>query len=169
MPHSMKNCIVCSLAILSLAVALVSCNTKSTYSPGLHVYPTLQRTSAAGVQDSITLKDSLNIGDTVRMTMIVDAYFDYLQSVIAKTDTEKVKVSLAWNEEQMDMLAQEADLAHGKLIFAPMRVPACVTVLTYVPVKEGSHTVHIDITSSAESPYSSNSWSFGIGVRAPLP
>ena len=165
MPHTMKNYLLHLLAVIFVTLAVVSCNTKSTFTPGLRVLPVLHRTSAEGVRDSISIKDSLNIGDTVRMTMIVDGYFDYLQSVIARSDAEKVKVSLDWNDEQMDMLSPDADLEHGKLLFVPMTVPACVTVLTYIPLVAGGHTISIDITSSAQAPYSSNSWSFNIGVR----
>jgi len=166
MPHTMKNVIIRLAAVLVVVSAVVSCNTKSTFTPGLRVLSVLQRTTAEGVQDSISLADSLNIGDTVRMTMIVDGYFDYLLSVVAKADTGKVKVSLEWNDEQMDMLSPEADLQHGKLIFLPSKVPACVTVLTYIPVESGTHPINIDVTSFAEAPYSSSSWSFNVAVRS---
>ena len=165
MPHIMKNSIIRFCAVLLTAISIISCNSKSVHTPGVRVSNLVQRTTVEGVRDTILITDSVNIGDTLRLGMIVDAYFDYLKSVIAKSDEDKALVSLSWNEEQMDVIASDADLEHGKLVFVPMKVPACVTILQYIPLTAGTQSIHINVTSTAAEPYSYSSWYFNVAVR----
>ena len=145
--------------------AFVSCESNSVISPGIVVYPQVVRISAEGVSDTITVTDSVNVGDTLRLTMHVNGYYDYLKSIVATSDVEKVKVSLPWNEEQTGVLAEDADPENGKLVFKPDSVTVCVAVLRYIPLKSGAQSVHIAVRSNARENYNYNEWTLPLGVR----
>lgn len=170
MPHTMKYKF---LLFAFVAAAFVACETKSVISPGIRFSSALYRTYTVQgslgqdsiVKDTISLQDSLQLGDTVRMPMVCEGYYDYLRALTISTDTSKVKVSLAWNEEDSACLSDEADPEHGRLAFLPDKVYACFTTLTYVPVVTGTHRIDITLTSAAREGYSEGAWHFNLAVK----
>lgn len=165
MPHDMKKHLFVFLSVIAFVCTFVSCEGKSVMSPGIKVSSVVVRTSIEGLCDTIDIRDSVNVGDTLRMTMVVNGYFDYLKSIVAQSDTDKVKVALPWNEAQMGVLTDDADPEHGKLTFKPDSVVLCVAVMRYVPRKSGAQNVDIVVRSNAEENYSSGQWTLNIGVR----
>ena len=143
----------------------VSCNTENVFSPNIRFSSVLYRTSAEGVKDTITFSDSLHIGDTVYLPMILDGYYDYLISFTAQADSDKVKVSFPCDDEFRKYLASSSDLEHGKMVFLPDQVYACYITFAYVPVKSGTHRIDFLLESSARDPYSEWSGHFEIGVK----
>ena len=153
----------CSLFVFALS--LTSCEGSAAITPSFYQASSLIRTSSSGVKDTITLADSLRVGDTVRMGLLLNGYYDYLTSFVASADTANVRLSLAWGEELSAYLAADADPEHGKLTFAPDCVYVCVTTLTYVPRKSGRHEIDLLVTSNAPSSYSRQSGHFFIAVK----
>ena len=170
MPHTMKY----KFFLFALvAVAFVACETKSVVSPSVRVSSSLYRTYTVQdslgqdslVRDTISLLDTLRVGDTVRMGMVCEGYYDYLRTVTIVSDTSKVKVSLAWDEKNKTCLTEAADPEHGKLAFVADSVYACFTTLTYIPVASGAHRIDISLISAAQEGYSQGSWHFNIAVK----
>ena len=165
MPHIMKRNILVSLSLALIAVAAVSCDTRSMITPGLQTSTSLIRTSAAGVKDTITLTDTLSVGDTVRMGMLCRGFYDYLKTVVVSCDSSKLSVSLAWPDSLNSALASDADPAHGRLSFLPEKAYAIYTTLTYIPKVSGMSQIDIKLTSSAPEKYSESSAYFFIAVK----
>ena len=165
MPHIMKRNSLLYLSLALLTLAFASCNTRTMFTPGLQTATQLIRTSAAGVKDTITMTDTLNVGDTVRMGMICNGYYDYLRTVVVSGDTSKVLTSLAWVDSLNYVLDEDADPAHGRLSFLPEKAYAIYTTMTYIPVATGVHKIDIKITSSAPDKYNQYSGYFMIAVK----
>ena len=62
----------------AIGFAVVSCDMTTVISPRINVSRQLVRTNLSGVCDTIMLDDSLNIGDTVRMGLLLNGYYDPL-------------------------------------------------------------------------------------------
>ena len=161
----MKRKLLLSLTVFVLSLLLASCDTKAVISPSVQVSSWLYRTSIEGVQDTITLRDSLSVGDTVRMPVILNGYYDYLTSFVASADTAKVNLWFAWDDEFNSCLMPNAAPEHGVLVFKADSVYACVTTLVYVPTQSGTHRIDMSLNSSAELNYSNWSGFFLIGVK----
>ena len=146
-------------------MAFIACNTRSMITPGFKTSDTLIRTTVEGVTDTITFTDSLNVGDTVRMGMMCNGYYDYLKTVKVGGDTSKVKTSLEWPDSLSYVLASDADPAHGVLTFLPEKAYAIYTTVTYIPVASGTHQVDIRLLSSAPDAYSQTAAYFIIAVK----
>ena len=142
----------------------VSCDMTTVISPRVTAANELVRTSLTGERDTILFSDSLNIGDTVQMGMLLNGYYDYLVAFNASADTSKVRLSLNW-PDSLGGITDASDPAHAKLVFVPDSVFACLTTLSYVPVSGGTHQINLTLTSSAKEPYSQYMAQFNIAVR----
>lgn len=170
MPHTMKTKV---LLFALVAFALVACDLDTVVSPGVQLSSSLYRTYTVQdslgqdslVRDTISYTDSLNIGDTVRIPMLCQGYYDYVRSLKITTDTAKLHASLLWDDEYKSYLAEDADPEHGYLSFLADQVFAFYTTLIYVPVASGTHRVEIFIQSNAKEPYSQGAWHFNVAVR----
>ena len=162
---TMKRSVLFFLSFALVALMTVSCNMDSVISPGVQYSSYLYRTSADGVQDTITLNDSLQVGDTVRFPMVLNGYYDYITSFVATTDTSKVHVSMMWDDAYKSYLTEIADPDNGILAFKPDQVYAFVTTLVYVPMASGTYRIDLELNSSAPSPYSQWAGHFFIGVK----
>ena len=148
-------------------LAFTSCLDDAVMSPGFAIVTPLERTSQAGVKDTVLLSDTLLVGDTVRAGVVLNGYYDYLTSFIVSADESKVRCSLAWDEEDSMYLAEDANPEIGKLTFAPQGVYACYTTLQYVPQDSGLHKIEMVLTSAAENPYTTASGHFFIVAKKP--
>lgn len=173
MPHPMKKKIFYPIVLGLVTLVAVSCDWESVISPNAQfpseLYRSYTMVDSLGqdtlVRDTISYTDSLNVGDTVLMPIVLQGYYHYLTLFKATADTSKVALSLAWDEEYNSFLAEDADPAHGKLSFIPEKVNACVTTLKYIPKASGTHTVEFLLQSTAKEPYSQGAWSFNMAVR----
>ena len=171
----MKRNILLVFSLVLVAICAVSCTGEAVMSPnvqyGSAVYRTYATVDTLGrdtiISDTISLSDSLQVGDTLRFPLIINGYYDYLTSFIASADTSKVAVSFTWDEELSDFLSPAADPEHANLTFEPAKVYACLTTLVYVPKAPGSHRIDLLLTSAAKPPYAEWQGHFFIGVKNP--
>ena len=161
----MKKHLFFGLSFIAVIVAFVSCNMKAVMSPSITPSATLIRTTAAGVRDTISYSDSLNVGDTVRMRATLNGYYDYITSFVAASDEANVDVSIIWQDSIITYLAEDADPEHGILKFVPERVYGCYVPIQYIPKHSGTYRIDLTVTSAAESPYSNQQKFFYIAVR----
>ena len=137
-----------------LAVAMTSCDLDVASTPTIQFSTVRIRTSITGVKDTISLSDSVCIGDTIRLGIAAHGVYNHLESVLAKADTSKVSVALLWNEEQMNLLTEDSDPQHGSLKFATDTIFGIATVLIYIPKEAGKDTINIVACSDAKGEYS---------------
>ena len=170
MPHIMKNRY---LIFALVAFAIVACNTETVISPSAKFSTSHYRTYTVPnvlgqdslVRDTITFGDTVFVGDTVRVPIQCNGYYDYLRSITASTDTSKMRVSLMWDEEYNSYLADDADPAHGRLTFVADKVYACNTTIIYVPKASGTHRIDLLLLSAAKEGYSEGAWHFNVPVK----
>ena len=160
----MKRSFVISLVIALVALGMASCIGTAVSSPSIQAASKMVRTSAAGVRDTINLTDSLNVGDTVRLSMIVQGYYHYLTSFSATSDTTML-VGLAWNQADSAALAPGSDPEHGKVIFTPNSAYVFLTSLRFTPRYSGKHRIDMNVASSAGEPYSPQLYHYDVVVR----
>jgi len=160
----MKRSFVISLVIALVALGLMSCDGTAISSPSIQAASKMVRTSAAGVRDTINLTDSLNVGDTVRLSLIVQGYYHYLTSFSATSDTTML-VGLAWNQADSAALAPGSDPEHGKVIFTPNSAYVFLTNLRFTPRYSGTHRIDMIVASSAGEPYSPQLYHYDVVVR----
>ena len=153
-----------SILFVLVTLLAVSCDMATVVSPRISVSNELVRTSITGARDTILFSDSLNIGDTVQMGVLLNGYYDYLVSFAATADTSKVHLSVIW-PDSLGGVTDASDPAHAKLVFVPDSVYACLTTLNYVPVSGGTHQINMALTSAAKAPYSQCVAQFYIAVR----
>ena len=109
------------LAFAFFALVWVSCDTKARCTPQLRNAAKLVRTSADGERDTISIQDSIRVGDTIRMSLFANGLYNYLTSLTVASEPE-MSVSLEWSEEMSHCLASDADPAKGRLLFVPEEV-----------------------------------------------
>ena len=169
----MKRNISFGLFLAVIVMAFIACNTRSMITPVFQTSNTLIRTYTVQdslgrdsiVTDTVTFTDSLNVGDTVRMGLMCNGFYDYLKTVKVSGDTSKVKTSLEWPDSLSYVLASDADPAHGVLTFLPEKAYAIYTTVTYIPVASGTHKVDIGLLSAAPESYNQTAGYFFIAVK----
>ena len=150
-----------------VALLLASCEDKAVSTPTIQASPNLVRTSAAGVQDTISYMDTLCVNDTVRMGLVVSGVLNPLTSFTVKADTSNVQVSLAWNSDYDKYLADGSDPEHAILNFVPEQVYIITTTLKYIPLTAGTHTLKFIVASDAGTGYSPREAALDIVVKEP--
>lgn len=171
----MKRNLYLVLSLVLVALGAVSCVGEAVMSPkvqyGSAVYRTYATVDTLGhdtiISDTISLADSVQVGDTLRFPLVINGYYDYITSFIVTADTSKVTVSFTWDEELDDFLAPGADPEHGNLTFEANKVYAALTTLVYVPQVPGTHEIDLLLTSAAKQPYSEWQGHFFVGVKKP--
>ena len=145
-----------------LATVLVSCEGKNicSHTPELYVDSYIVRSSTAGVRDTLSsFNDTTIVGDTLRIGMLADAFCNNLLSIKVDVDTNKVKVLMAWKDEDKTLLAADAKPEQGLLTFKS-GLSAVKTTLTYIPRKAGDYKVSITLSSDALAEHTPRTWSF---------
>ena len=156
---------LCLFLLPVLAFMVTSCENRVGSTPILQSSAFLLRTSAAGVQDTIALYDTICVGDTIQMGLLVSGYYNFLKTFEVKADTSCIQYSLAWNPANDMYLATGSDPEHGILIFLPEQLYAINTVLIYTPRKAGTHKMSFIISSDAGEGYSPREWEYNVDVK----
>ena len=150
---------------LVLMITMVSCDEKTASTPLLEVSRSLYRTSAAGVQDTITVLDTLQVGDTVRMGVMICGYYNYLTAFSVKEEKGNVNVAFEWAPANDQFLTSGSDPENGKLEFVAEQVYMCTTTLRYIPLAAGTHRIDMIVSSDAGDPYSPRNFYFETIVK----
>ena len=158
----MKRRFYLFLLLPLVALYLVSCEETAQSTPTLQASSLLLRTSAAGVTDTITYRDTLQLGDTVLMGIAAYGNYNNLTGLRAQTDTTKLKLGFKWNHDDDQYLAAGSDPEHGILLFQPGQINLCVATLRYIPVQAGTHRVEITVSSDAGANYSPRMFYFNV-------
>ena len=171
MPHFMKKYLFIIISVATFA--MTSCNTRALSTPSINATIAI-RTSPSGQVDTVPLnkmeKDTMHVGDTMRLGLLLNGHFNYLTSFEAHTtNTACLSVSLDWNHALDSLLAEGSDPDKAKLFFLPERVGGCITTLKYVALKEGDTRIEMTIASDAGEPYSPVIYTFDVPVRDTVP
>ena len=148
-----------------LTLAIVACEPKAESTPLLQGSTTVFRTTAAGVRDTLQYTDTLCIGDTVRMSILLEGYLNTLTSFMAKADTSVLAVAVEVLPEQMQLLTTGTDLEKAILKFVPEQVMVFTAKLRYIPRSAGTHRIDMTLASNASEQYSPRYYYVDIRVK----
>lgn len=160
MKHIHRFAIFCALLF-----ALSACDTTPKSTPYVQGSTTVFRTNAAGVRDTISYADTIQVGDTVRMHLLLYGQLNTLTYFTATCDTSAIDMGLELADEQWAVLTKDSDPANGKLVFDPEQVIAFTTWLRYSPRRSGVLPIELVIGSNAGKDYSPQAFSLSMKVR----
>ena len=101
----------------------------------------------------------------MRLSVILDGYYDYLTAFGLSVDTVNVSAAVEWSDEYKYVLAEDADPEHGKITFLPDKVYGCYTTIRYIPLHSGTFRIDMKLVSAAQAPYSTMQNYFFIAVK----
>jgi hypothetical protein len=154
------------LLVLSLtAICMVSCDMKVRSTPLAQAATQMVRTSAEGVQDTIHFTDTLRVGDTVRVQVVLNGYYNPLTAYNVSSDTAAMRLALEVKPELQSALARGTDLEKGKIVFVSDQVFVFTTGLRYTPRKSGTHRIEMYVYSDAGESYSPQYYYFDVQVK----
>lgn len=153
------------LSFLSvLAVTFASC--LDTYQEST---PILQAGKAyvstlSGEHDTTVLGDTLSVGDTLTVPLLLHGGYNYLKSFEVKAGEEVFDLTLLTDSAYLPLLDSVSVPQKGKLVF----VSKCYlfeTRLRYVPLKAGDYRIEMTLATDASEKYSPRTWWFTQSVR----
>jgi hypothetical protein len=139
--------------VILVALSLSSCfGSDYQASPVIYVAKAY-RTAIDGAKDTIRFGDTLNIGDTVRVPMVLSGVSHPLTSFSVSADNSAFIYALRYDSTGMEAIAEDSRPEEGYLHFKDNYVVIPVSFY-YVPKKSGKYTIHFSLSSLAEQKYS---------------
>jgi len=156
----MKKQVVILLSVLASVFAFTGCDSKAASTPEFDVASKIIRTTVDGVCDTISIMDTLHVGDTVRWNVMVSGglYYNSLVSFSVLTDTASLPVSIIGDSILEQYITTGTDLAHARIVFKPETLNRWFLWLQYVPRSAGSHKMQFVVANDAGQDYSPRSW-----------
>jgi len=158
MPHTMKRFFL-FIAIAVSAVCLTSCLTGEEQStPLIQVSKYVYRNTPAGVSDTILLTDTLGVGDTLRVPIMLYGNYNNLTEFTVKVDTAELDMRLLVDSSALAILDPASQPEKAYLRFAN-DVYVFPAAMYYVPKKTGSLKISMTLANTAGEKYSPlNAW-----------
>ncbi len=161
----MKRYLFIFCVFVVCGMVFVSCDQKSQSTPLLHSSSLLIRTTPDGARDTIRVTDSLSIGDTLRLNMVLDGYLNTLTSFAVRTDTSSIGIALEIDSIVNQYLIAGSDPANGRLNFAAEQLYVCPATLRFVPRRSGTHLMEFILANDADASYSPRTYTYKPVVR----
>ena len=147
------------------AMVLVACNTKSQSTPIIQSASVLYRATPDGVHDTISITDTLNVGDTLRLNLLLNGYFNCLRSFYVRSNASEVNVALELPAEADPCLATGTDLENAQVVFVEDKLYLCPATMRFIPLKSGKPHLELVLASDADEPYSPRTYTYEPVVR----
>ena len=164
MPHIMRysHPIVFSLALLCCACMMSSClNDSAVSSPTIRSYSQMYRTSPEGVKDTLYLVDTVRIGDTLRLPVLLYGGFNILTSFQVSSAPLDHLVNLEVDSAVATIVDPKSDLEKGKLVFPLDRqILMCNVTVCFIPQRAGSQPIDLTVANTAGDKYSPITYTF---------
>ena len=165
MPHIMKKHLLIILSAVLLCAVMTACQSRAVSTPELYGASVLIRTTPEGVQDTLRPTDSLRIGDTLRLSMVLNGGFNPLKSFTVTADPEAISPALEADSAVLSVLTDGTNLEKGVMIFQPEKVVVCPVKLRFVPCKSGSHVIQFTVANDAGEGYSPRTYTYNPVVK----
>ena len=147
------------IALAIVSVALSSCLTGEDQStPLIQVSKYVYRDTPAGVHDTILLTDTMHVGDTLRVPIMLYGNYNNLTEFSVKVDTAELDMRLLVDSSCLAILDPASKPEKAYLRFAN-DVYVFPAAMQYVPKKTGSLKISMTLASTAGEKYSPlNAW-----------
>lgn len=158
MPHAMKKVIFCIVAIVLTVFSACKKKEEPQSTPRIYMsYFLVQHNGGSGAADTLTVRtvsdryevDTISVGDTVQVAILLNAVTNRLTDFVLETDTNYLKYSFSMYKELQAALAEDSDTEHGKFVFKTGYSAATIP-MEYVSRKSGKPTVTMTVSSDSE-------------------
>ena len=158
MPHTMKKVIICTVAIVLCLFSACKENKDTQSSPRIYMsYFLVNHEGGSGAADTLTVRtlsdryevDTISVGDTVHVDIMLNAVTNMLTNFVLETDTNSIKYSFATYKELLAALSDDSDIENGKFVFKTGYSGAALP-MQYIARKSGKATVTMTVSSDSE-------------------
>ncbi len=163
----MKHSILSALALFVCACTMTSCLSEAQSSPEIYLPTHMIRTTSDGLQDTISVVDTLAAGDTVRLNVLLNGGFNSLTGFQAQaSDAPALDLRLEVDSTLQKMLAAGSDPDKATLVFQPeANLIVCTFWMRFVPQKAGTLPIQMTVSNSAGKEFTPRSYTYSPVVR----
>ena len=171
MPHTMKKIIFCAITMALLVLGACKQKEEPQSTPRIYMsYFTVNRFGSSGPADTLQVNtvdntyvvDSISVGDTVHVDILLNAVSNLLTSFVVKMDTTQMKPTFSIYKQLDEALTADSEPEKGIFNFKVGYSGATIP-MSYIARK--SATVSVTMTVSSDSQYSPSSLSFKQPIR----
>lgn len=171
MPHTMKKYIFCAIALVLFLLSACKKKEEPQSSPRIYMsYLTRNPATWTGKVDTLNVQiisdtyvvDSISVGDTIHVDVLLNAVTNQLMGFTLETDTTYLKYTIEQYKELIEAITSDSDIEHG-IIHFKIGYSAASLPLYYIARKSGKATVSMKVTSDSE--YSPSTLSFTQPIR----
>ena len=157
----MKHVFLFPLALFSTACVLIGCMREAQSSPEIRLGTRMFRTTPEGV-DTLSLTDTVSVGDTMRLNFVLNGGFNALMSFRAQpNEPSAMNLAIEVDSVVQKQLAQGSDLENALMIFKQEdNIVLCSATLRFVPLKAGIQPVTMSVSNTAGTDYSPSTYTF---------
>ena len=141
------------LMVAFATIFLRSCLTGEYHSTPRMFIASLYRTTPAGVCDTLSRLDTIQVGDTMRAVMVLDGVYNTLVAFQVSADRTAFDYRLECDSVAGRLLAEGSQPEKGSLYFAK-DCYQFFTTLYYVPLQAGKYDFTFTLSSTAGEKYS---------------
>ena len=147
------------IAIAICAFGLSSClNSDDHSTPLIQFSRYVYRSTLEGVQDSVKLTDTVNVGDTLRLPILLYGGFNNLTEFKVTYESSECDFKLLIDSAYTQHLTDASDPENGYLKFIE-DIYVYPTAMWFVPQKTGDLKISMTLSSTAGEKYSPlNAW-----------
>ena len=122
-------------------------NDSAVSSPTIRFYSQMYRTSPEGVKDTLYLVDTVRIGDTLRLPVLLQGGYNILTSFQVSSDPLDHMVKLEVDSAVATIVDPKSDLEKGKLVFPQDRqILMCNVTVCFIPQRAGSQPINLTLS-----------------------
>ena len=171
MPHTMKKIIFCAITLALVLLGACKKNEEPQSSPRIylsyftvHYLNSTSEPDTLGVTtvDNIYVVDSVSVGDTVHVDILLNAVTNILTGFTVKTDTTILKPTFVMYKDLENALTAESDLNNGIFKFQTGYSGATIPMNLIV---RASGAPNVTLTVTSDSQYSPGELIFKQPVR----
>ncbi len=171
MPHTMKKIIFCATLLAFVFLTACKQNEEPQSTPRIYLsYFTVNHFGGSGKADTLKVKtvddayvlDSVSVGDTVHVEMMVNAVTNMLESFVVKMDTSEMKPTFTLYTELQNALTNDSKPEEGIFNF---KVGYSAGTIPMYYIARKSCTATVKLTVSSDSEYSPSSLTFQQPIR----
>ena len=144
----MKRTLFVFIALVSLSFALNSClNGEMQSTPEL--YASQMYRIHGGTQDTIRTTDSLSVGDSLRLPLIISGQYNHLKSFSVQSAGSVFDCRLECDSAVLAVLTDDSKPEQGVLYFKPQATVIASVNLWFVPKQSGTHRMTFSVNNDA--------------------
>ena len=150
---------------MSISFVLDSCMMGDAQSTPEFYASQMYRVHASGAQDTLRMVDSVNVGDTIRLPIVLSGQLNSLKSFVAQADDDAFKHWITCDSALLEFLTSASKPDKSILYFEPEKLVVASANFWFIPLKSGGNAITFTLANDANEQFSPRSFSFTPVVR----